>query len=130
MDMGGLAIIGDGQQLTAWSFVFATSLLGAFVGASNRRLFSPVHMAMWFFGIAIGAWIGGWGAMTIYTALTCMVGPYAALTLFTGKKRDEGVDSSGDNADAAFGTPRIALTLTDDDVIPFEAEPHPLRRSA
>lgn len=64
------------SHMMPWSFLFATALIASALDAFSRRLFGPVVMTTWFFGLSVAASLGGWSIPELTAGAICLVTPH------------------------------------------------------
>lgn len=125
-----LDIVAQLEPSLAWCAVLSTALFSCALDLQARRLFHPVTVALWAFGIATAAWIGGWGMPQINTAVVFLAATHASLMIGTraraasDRAAPEAAASTEVSADTT-ATPSLTLRLSD-----AQADSAPLRKSA
>jgi hypothetical protein len=87
------------QHYIPWSFLFATALLATGVDAFSRRLFNPVTVSVWFFGVAFAAAVGAWGLPQISAALICLSVPHVLISLYATRAQARRAEPQAHAAD-------------------------------
>lgn len=72
----------SGSYMMPWSFLFATALIASALDAFSRRLFHPVVMTTWFFGLAVCASMGSWSITELSAAAVCLMTPHFLICSF------------------------------------------------
>jgi hypothetical protein len=66
----------DAGYMMPWSFLFATALIASALDAFSRRLFHPVVLTTWFFGLAVCASLGSWSIAELTAGAICLMTPH------------------------------------------------------
>ncbi len=72
-------------ELMPWSFLFATALIASALDAFSRRLFNPVVMTAWFFGLTVCASIGSWTIPELTAGAICLMTPHLLICSFSAR---------------------------------------------
>jgi hypothetical protein len=72
-------------ELMPWSFLFATALIASALDAFSRRLFNPVVLTAWFFGLTVCASIGSWSIPELTAGAICLMTPHFLICSFAAR---------------------------------------------
>jgi len=75
--------------MVPWSFLFATALVASALDAFAKRLFNPVVMTAWFFGLTVAGSIGAWTIPELAAGAICLVTPHLLICNFAARSRRE-----------------------------------------
>ena len=74
-------------DLMPWSFLFATALIASALDAFSRRLFNPVVLTAWFFGLTVCASIGSWSIPELTAGAICLITPHLLICSVSNRVR-------------------------------------------
>ena len=72
-------------ELMPWSFLFATALIASALDAFSRRLFNPIVLTAWFFGLTVCASIGSWSIPELTAGAICLMTPHFLICSFAAR---------------------------------------------
>ena len=85
---GSLLATADAGYMMPWSFLFATALIASALDAFARRLFHPVVLTTWFFGLAVCASIGSWSIVELTAGAICLMTPHFLICSFAARSAE------------------------------------------
>lgn len=74
-------------DLMPWSFLFATALIASALDAFSRRLFNPVVLTAWFFGLTVSASLGAWSIPELTAGAICLITPHLLICSVSARIR-------------------------------------------
>ena len=75
----------DTGYMLPWSFLFATALIASALDAFAKRLFHPVVLTTWFFGLSVCAALGSWSIPELTAGAICLMTPHFLICSFAAR---------------------------------------------